>query len=325
MKEMNFVYIHPWVAYHKENIWHNTDDNMTQLDKRFTAVNSIAFLISKSVQTILVNYCNKANMLERFHPRINMKNEFYFPKLLLANVKKRYVGSMRLKEGMELYPEEIEIKGHDFKKAGVTIETTHAMESIIKKNILDENIETVDIVGVLSDISAFENEIRRSLLEGEKTYLLRMKAKTPDSYESDPFRHRQVVGVYNWNSLYPENEIEHSAIIYVALTKDITAQAIEKYKDKYPNEYNRMHKYIFTHPDKKISNGIVCVAIPNNIDKIPDFIREFIDIDYIISRNINTFKPIMTALGMPGVRGSDITTASGGKKKTEFYSNIIDI
>ena len=40
-----------------------------------------------------------------------MKNEFLFGRLFLSPVKKRYISTMRLREGKELWPEKIDIKG----------------------------------------------------------------------------------------------------------------------------------------------------------------------------------------------------------------------
>ena len=61
------------------------------------------------------------------------EKEFYFPKILLANVKKRYIAHIKLKEGKEV--NKIELKGHDFKKAGSSADIENDLMNIIKKNV----------------------------------------------------------------------------------------------------------------------------------------------------------------------------------------------
>ena len=60
------------------------------------------------------------------------------------------------------------------------------------------------------------------------------------------------------------------------------------------------------------------MAIPNNIDKIPDFIKPYINYDYISSRNLGTFRPITESLGFDTVGNNDIQHFSNIRYNTEI-------
>ena len=109
----------------------------------FTSVNTIAFLVTQMIKNLLDNFTSRRNVLDRFKHRINMKNEFYFTRMVLAKVKKRYMSAIALKEGRLLSPKKIDIKGHDFKKAGVNQDIHDKIVHIAKNYILEP--EEIDI------------------------------------------------------------------------------------------------------------------------------------------------------------------------------------
>ena len=54
------------------------------------------------------------------------------------------------------------------------------------------------------------------------------------------------------------------------------------------------------------------LALPNNIEKIPDWAIPLIDYDYISSRNLGTFNPINVSLGLPPI----------GSREQSHFGNI---
>ena len=151
-----------------------------------------------------------------------------------------------------------EIKGHDFKKAGVTEFVTDAMVRIVEKRILES--ENVDIPGILQDLNAIENDIYRSLKAGERKYLIRMNCKVREAYK-EPESMGQYLSVLAWNTIYPEREITLPDKLDVVIVKMPNAEHISDMKIKYPYEYERIVKYLLNGPIQKLNkDGITYIA-----------------------------------------------------------------
>ena len=184
------------------------------------------------------------------------------------------------------------------------------MTSIVNKRILD--VDTVDIPGILSDLQKIEDEIYDSLRKGERKYLLRMNCKQREAYKN-PESMGQVLSVLVWDTIYPEQEILLPDKLDIVLVKIPNAEAIKDMQYKYPEEYNRIVTYLLNGPLEKFrKDGIKYIAIPNSLEKIPDFIIPYIDYEYIVSRNLGTFRSIRESLQIQDI----------GKDKQTFFSNI---
>lgn len=317
--DSNMIQIMPWMNK-VESLYPHMETTMGKDDKTFASVNSLAYLVTQMITGALNYYCQCTNVLPRFWHRINMKNEFYFPRMLLADVKKRYIALMKLKEGRELVPTEIEIKGHDFKKAGVNETIKQRLTQIIEKYILSEDIEHlngeyVDIPSILCEMESLENDIRKSLMNGETMFLTRVNAKGWNAYK-EPFSEMNATSVLAWDLIYPEQEIQTPMKLNVIIIDLFDESKLEVIKDTFPYEYDRIKRYIFNGPYPKFREGIKYLAIPNNVTTIPDFIKPFINVDFIIQKNLSTFRPILSALGLPPLYGSN---------GVEYFGNIMDI
>ena len=313
--DSNIFNVEPWVDYLKESVWYNSGSSMSEEDLTFTSVNIMAFLITKMIRSLLDHFCGARNVLDRVKPRINMKNEFYFTRIVLAKVKKRYMSAIALKEGRLFNPKKIDIKGHDFKKAGVNQDIHDRIVEISKKYILEP--EEIDIGAVLREIDSLENEIRESLLKGERKYLLRMNCKVPKAYK-DPMSQGAVKGPLLWNILFPENEIMIPDKLDTVIIKIKDEKSLDIIRDKYPDKYKIFVDEVFRGPIKEFHKDLTYLALPNNGEPIPEFIRPFVDIDKIISRNIGTFLPVKEALGfVPGVASKS--------QGLSYFTNVLDI
>ena len=184
------------------------------------------------------------------------------------------------------------------------------MTDIVEKRILEP--KEVDIPGILRDLDAIESDIYTSIKNRERKYLLRMNCKVREAYKN-PESMGQHLSVLAWNTIYPEQEIMLPDKLDVVLVKIPNAEAIADMKLKYPYEYDRITRLLLNGPIEKFrKDGIKYLAIPNNIDGIPEFILPYVDYDYIVSRNLGTFRSIREALQMPDI----------GKNKQTFFTNI---
>lgn len=310
--DSDVINIQPWIDWTKENIWSVTTSSMGEEDLEFCSVNVIAFLVTKMARELLNRYASDCHVMEKYHSRINIKNEFYFPTVLLANVKKRYIAHIRLKEGKQV--NKIELKGHDFKKAGSSDNIEHELMGIIKRNII--NSPSIDIIQLMKDVSNLEQNIRDTLSRGERTYLVRMNCKAVKVY-ADPYSMGAVIGPMVWNMIYPDNIImvpDKCDIVFLNIPNEKVL--MEKLGTKYPEIANTIKKGIFNSGIKQLeTNGVKYLALPNDGSKIPDWVLEVMDTERIVTRNVGTFYPVLKALSF--------TTISAGDN--EYASNILDI
>jgi hypothetical protein len=77
----------------------------------FIAVNTLAYLLTSAVSDILYKFSTEANICEDYRGLINMKNEFYFRRVIVGLARKRYISKITLREGNLLHPPKVDIKG----------------------------------------------------------------------------------------------------------------------------------------------------------------------------------------------------------------------
>lgn len=111
--DSTMINLNPWVEY---VFTHIGEGNKKILSKdynevRFAAINTLCYILTKYITLVLDTYTARANVLPDYQKYINMKNEFLFSRLILSPVKKRYISTVRLREGKEFWPEKIDIKG----------------------------------------------------------------------------------------------------------------------------------------------------------------------------------------------------------------------
>ena len=317
--DSNVIHISDWTEFVLTDIVPESNSTLGNEDKRFVSVNVLAWVITRMLRELLSYYCKTCNVLDSMAGRINMKNELYFPTLLLSQVKKRYAALIRLREGKVIDPPKVDIKGHDFKKAGTSPETEEVLRNIIKDCILtpNETQEPADVNLMNSRLFALENRIRDSLKNGERDYLTRYNCKQPIAYkEKTRMSQGAVLGPLLWDTLNPNNVISLPDKLDMVHINIPNLEALEPIKETHPEIYHRMEEYAFHGPVPELARGLKYLALPNNNDPIPDWVIPFIDVDKIVSKNTNTFKPVTEALQFHTLKASS---------ENDFFSNIIDI
>ena len=111
--DSNMISLQPWLEFMNENIIEK-DDRLKDKDEdqlKFISINLMAFIITNMIREVLAKYTKSANVPKDYRHYIAMKNEFLMTRMVLASVKKRYINSIRLREGDEIWPEKLDIKG----------------------------------------------------------------------------------------------------------------------------------------------------------------------------------------------------------------------
>lgn len=111
--DSNMLNLNPWMQFMYKYII-SVNDHLMKRDPdqiRFICINIMCYIITNMITEVLNKYTKTANIPKEYRPKINMKNEYLFSRLILSPKKKRYISSIRLREGKEIFPEKLDIKG----------------------------------------------------------------------------------------------------------------------------------------------------------------------------------------------------------------------
>ena len=202
---------------------------------------------------------------------------------------------------------------HDFAKSSTREETMKYFMNIVKERLL--YVKEINISDILRDLEKFEGIILNSLKNGEKSFLIPKSVKELEAYK-DPFKEQGVRAVLAWNYLFPAMLIQLPEKIDIVKVNMRNEKEIEPLKEIDKKIHEKIVKNIFKNPNKKIADkGIEVIAIPRNIEKIPDWILPFIDYDTIVNDNISRFYSVLESLGIETIKTS-------GKR---YFTNILKI
>ena len=287
-------------------------ENEDELD--FICCNIMAYILTRYSQCFLERYCQDVNMPAEQHKRINMKNEFYNLTMILTPKKKRYVSYTRLQEGQLIDPPMVKISGLDFIKSTTSDDVKSFFTSIIHDDIL--NVDEINVSSIIRKIKNFREILRNSFLNGELTYLNLVSAKEPEAYKK-PYSQQAIKATIVWNAVEKNRLINLPEKIFIVKMDYKTEKRFNDNIDRFGDVADIIRKEIFESPIGEIAKGgITVVGIPQNIDRLPQWVIDTMDIDTMVDDIISKFNPILESLG-------DITlrTRSG----TSHMSNIIDL
>ena len=313
--DSNFLNLNPWVEFVRENVVRGSDilESRDQNQQTFVIINSMAYCITQMMKKVLWRYTKDANVPKDYRQYTNIKNEFLMSRVVLASKKKRYISSIRLREGSEIYPEKTDIKGFDFIKSTATEATKERFIDILKKRIL--TVPRINVSDIIKDLEEVESDIISSLQNGEKTYILPKAVKELEAY-ADCMREQGVRAIIAWNAIYPDMEIELPAKVDIVKLTLNEEKNLQKLKAINPEIYAVIDKKILHHPNQKVAEkGLPVIAIPRNVEKIPDWMIPFIDYDTITYNVLSKFYPLLESLGLDTIKTS----------KKEYFSNILNI
>ena len=313
--DSNMVDLGIWIDWLKNNIIDN-NPYLKYRDEKvmiYNMVNIACYSISELYAEHLAKYCKVSNIPDDIAWRINIKNEFLFERMILSNRKKRYMSKTLLREGCEFV--KVDTKGLDFMKSTCNPSAQAFFEKLAKEKVLE--CKDINISNVIKEVQGFENYVRETLHRGEKEFLIPSKVKELEAY-ANPLTEMGVNAVLAWNTCYPNLDIQLPDIIDIVKVNMQTEEDIEPLRDIEPEIYDNIMEGIFNNSNPKIrKKGIYVMAIPRNIEKIPDWILPFINYDDIVNNNISKFHPILKSLNTVLIQ----TESKAGKT---FMSNIID-
>jgi len=302
--------------------------NRSVTNNEFICINTIAFIITHVIENLLLYFGENANIPEEFRPNFNMKNEFYFSKLIIGSAKKRYITKILLREGNLLNPAKYDIKGFDFKKSTTSEYCEERFMGLVKKYLI-ENEGEFDIKSMLKDIYKFREEIIESIRSGENIYLPTASVKEMASY-ANPFSEASVRGTTAWNILNPDSQVEIPSRVSILKLNIFKPEDINNLRITNPHEYSVIMDSIFNDTtgmfiqtngkgETKIV-GMNVIGIPQNT-KIPKWLDPYIDYKTIVNNILSPFVPVLELFGIKTL--DEGKTIGGINRKTNAISNII--
>jgi hypothetical protein len=284
-------------------------------DEIFRLLSTLARLLDVAFAAILKLFADNYNTTSLGAKFIKIKNEFLFEKIILTKGKKRYLCSIRIREGNFFEKAKLELKGVDLVKSTANQNTRAYLEKMIVKYVLKDKVMYHEII---EDIYKLEVGVANSIEAGETTYFSPSKIKHESVY-SNPSGNPGVTGAWIWNALYPTREITDGGIYRVGLNLSDEALALIP-ADKAEILRNIRDNGIPGKPgfepemDKKTGKmkkftKAKWFSIPYGTESIPKEIIPIIDAEKIILEQARSVQDVMKTIGL-----GTITIKSGDKK-----------
>lgn len=315
--DSNILALDEWIEFWEDEL-KKSDYGRDNEHNRFIIVNTLAYCISDAVKDVLNEYGLNSNIPDEYRPRFSMKNEFYFDKLIIGQKKKRYISSIKLREGNLLDPYDADVKGFEFMKAETSETAKKRFDKIVKDHILESPMP--NIPAILGELRAFANDIMESIQNRELTYLPLGNAKEMEAYKK-PYSQQSVRGMIAWNFLNPSNQISVPAKVSILKLNIFDLNDIKELAATHPREYEIIKTKIFESPIQEIaSKGLQVLSIPENA-QIPEWCEPYIDYNTVVNNILGRFKGVTDVFGInsPEV-GKQIKSVN---RKTKKFTNIV--
>ena len=239
--DSNFLSFDIIMKFLSENIIDLDGYGRSRENNVYIVVNTLTYIVSDIIDKSLHHYGKCSNVPESERYRFSMKNEFFNELLIIGDTKKRYISKQRLREGNLLKPAKSDVKGFDLKKASTSEYAEKKFMEVINKHILGPQIDTR---GMIQDVKKFKNEVRESILKGERKFLPNGNAKELIAYK-EPGTEQSVRGVLTWNMIHTDNIIEVPSKVSLVKMNIFSIDDMAPLKETYPEIYNTIKKKIF--------------------------------------------------------------------------------
>ena len=250
---------------------------------------------------------------------------------MVTFAKKSYVGLQKRQEEVVFKEPKIDVKGVNFFKSTASEDTSKFIyDKVLMGELFDPKDGQISLRRTYKTIHDFQKKMGNEIRSGNTGYLKRsIRVKTPDGY-ANPMRIGQYKAVYVWNYVMPDKErIDLPAtvtLVKVMLRNKQDAAALEQW----PDIYKKICKLFDENPEvgdtinpdtgKVVKGkGIKAIAMPSELEEVPDWLLAIIDVETLVSDNMKLFGQIFKPLGMsPG------KTLHNGSTMT-YYTNIVRV
>ena len=258
-------------------------------------ISVISDLMSEACMNFVV-CCNQYNEGEKFY--MYMKNEFFFPIVLLYNTKKNYIGIQTIQEGHKL-PEnkQLAITGRNLGSDTLNEYVSNEILDILNVDVLKS--KNFNPLIVYQRVMKLRKHIEDRLKSGDITFGIYARYNGFESIKN-PETTSNVRAAIIWNNIYPEDSISPGDAMYVFNTSLFTEEDLDSIPDEYKDIKERVRNTVF----RKYGNfdfsrfGLKTFVIPafGDTNKIPDWILPFIDINDLCEKHLQPIVSLFPSL-----------------------------
>lgn len=301
--DSNIIHANIFVKFILDEIFPNETFGRSNEYNELICISMITSIMTKPMSQIFELYGIQHFADKDARSELSMKNEMVMKRFILFNKKKRYAALKTSREGHILIPYETEIKGIDFIKSGLSEKVSNRFTSMLEEYVLFS--DKLNLHGLMKELRQFESEIYESLNKGYTEYLKPFQYKEGSAYKN-PWSTQVYRATALWNAMYPDNQIFSLDSVNLVKLDAITINDFNIIKEKYPDDYDRIlsaldtlendKKVYFVNSTQKIPSTILnIIAVPSNVKILPEWIRELIDYQTIISDTVNSFRSVLNA------------------------------
>lgn len=252
------------------------------------------YWLTKAVAHSLLLYSRAHGAKGEYETTMAMKNEFLYPTMILADIKKHYAGVVTVQEGVVLPKPDPDIKGVQFKGSDICKEATNFAEKFIVNKILLKSMDgKLSAQELIRDVIAFEKKMEAEIKEGStswyKSLSLRTKSyyATPESSNYFYYMAWEEIFAAKYGSIMLPNKAP-----VVPIFKP-TPQYIEWLGNRNKPVCQKLMAFI-----EKYGKVMSYVAINPITGKVPEELVPIIDVRSIIYHNIKPAYLILQQIGI---------------------------
>lgn len=291
MPSMYSIVLNTLKIFDKEDLMAN--DNV-QIRMTMIFVSLVTDLLGECCLNF-VKCCNSYNPEERFF--MYMKNEFFFPIILLYNVKKNYIGIQTIQEG-KMIPREMQlaITGSNLGKSALNEYVTEKINHILEYDVL--RADKYDPTTVIRGVKDIQTHIENSILDGDKSFGIYTRFNGLNGLK-EPEKIAVARASAIWNELFPDDYIVPGDAVYMFDTTLCTEKDFESIPDVEIRE--KLKKIIFG-PNKYNLDfsrfGLKAFAIPVDGEhtKLPEWIIPFISLNSVVQKHLHPITTLYSSL-----------------------------
>jgi DNA polymerase family B len=303
--DSNFLMLDPFYKYFKSKFPEQVDRTD---ESRVSVVNVATYFLAEVIKNVYWKMTTELNVPHDKREIINMKNEFFYKRLMMTRNKKSYAGELIMQEGHMFEKPKMDVKGLAIRKVSVNRKVRDYFSDLLKDKVLSP--DEINLGGVFGAFNKLQKEITNSLKNGDITYLQPGKVNELESYKT-PYQIGPLRGAIAWNALFPEKEIVLPT--KVNLLK-LTAAKLEDLAGNIPMEQYAILKHTIFDDENLAKYGFQILSMPKSAKKIPDWLVQFIDVDAMVNDHVKSGIIILESLGFK--------TLDVGK--SQFPTNILE-
>lgn len=270
----------------------------------FKTINVITNLCTRVCDVGCIEFAKICNVPDKYINRINMKNEFYFQRLIMySQQKKNYSARKRMREG-QLIPDagQIANTGLALKSSTLNPQVSEMINKILEEDIL--KAKEINPINILNRVAEIENFIRQELKSGNKTFGLHKKFSGEENYKDVETTNIARMSMI-WNRLYPQDPIQAGDVFYAFKTSIEKPEDCKKIND--PMIRDRILDLVFDIENKHIKEfknqdfrrfGLKEIGIPRTgeMKRIPDWLIPFINIEDLVVRHTSSIVALFPSI-----------------------------